>query len=308
MTAKLKFLQTLKRRKKNFTDDEQNELQRLEKGKEGEATVLEYIAKFGGEKWTNFQNVWLDFHSPFECDILLATNKGLYSIEVKNLNGDFKYENDICYINGYQINQNYIFQTRRNSNNLKQILKRNHLSIEVQGVLVFAGVNNHIEINAEIEDIDIIARGQLRKFIENIKYSEGWHSHSKINLKQLTEILEQYSYQPESFLPKPLTFGEMKPLRKGISCAHCDSFAVTQTRKFITCMCGHVELRRDGVLRTIHEFGELTLYRDFFRSEIEQFLGGQVSQNYLLDILNDNFEQIYKNVHTFYRFSSLPPT
>ena len=97
------------------------ELTRLELGFKGEQDVLEMIKKFGNPNWRIIKNLWLKFYGNFECDIVLLTDMGLQTIEVKNYSGSYEYLHSQFLLNGVSIGHNPISQSQRSLINLKKI-------------------------------------------------------------------------------------------------------------------------------------------------------------------------------------------
>ena len=62
-----------------------------------------------------------------------------------------------------------------------------------------------------------------------------------------------------------------------------------------------MELRREAILRTIHEFGVLTFEHDYMnRRDLQMFLGEQTSIPFLLDILNGHFVCVQRGRYAKY--------
>lgn len=67
------------------------------------------------------------------------------------------------------------------------------------------------------------------------------------------------------------------------------------------CKNNHEELRLGAIIRTIHEFGMLTFEHDFItRSHLSQFMDNQLSDAFLVNILNEDFTKIQSGKYAKY--------
>lgn len=275
--------------------------QNLEAGAQGEQFVIDALQTYGRKHWVVLQNVWQDYFGVYESDIILITRSAVYIFEVKNFEGLFEYKESRCYINGRRIKENYIHQAEKAFLNLTDICQKINRSIPVRGAILFVGEHSEVRVDSKIEDIEVIVRHQLRKYILQIAREEQENYHVQIDYKKIISQFERNEVL-NPFRPK-ISYSalDLEQGKKGIHCEYCKSYNILISKKFVRCKCGHAELRRAAILRMIDEYRVLTFSDPYFvRSEIEMFLGGQVSKSYLVSILNENFQSNCKNKYTKY--------
>lgn len=303
--TKLDMLEIVIRRSFQPDSNDVSELTRLRRGVEGEEIVLDYLEQYGRRHWKVIRNIWLDYYGVFESDFILFTRNSIQLLEVKNYNGIFQYRDGISKLNHREISGNAVYQTRRALKNIRELAQQKYLGANVQGALVFVGADNPVEISPSIEDIQIIQRNQLREFIKKICYEEDLNSFSIIDSEKIVSHFEQFR-TPNPFQAESVSDEKMKQLRKGILCAECANPNVTVTKKFVKCICNHVELREEAMVRTICEYGVLNYQNHLTIKSLFDFFDGQTSRRYLNRILSTHFTVIIKGKYTYYINPKLP--
>lgn len=291
--TQLEFLNTAFKRGLLPKEKDQRLMRNLQKGAEGEDYVFEMLEKFGCEHWIAGRNLWLEYMGNFESDIFLLTTQGCYNLEIKNYDGKFEYKNSRCYLNGKKLQENCVQQAEKAMMNLQKICATIDRSIVVKGALLFVGEHNEVSIESAADGIQIVTRNTLRNFIQTIKREEERYMYKSIPTRKILNHFEKievlnpfgplYSYSAE----------EVSEGHKGIYCKSCGSYVTQLTRKFLRCENGHEELRDEAVLRTINEFRLLTFQSEYMtKSQLLAFLDGQVSDNYLIRLLRENFIRV----------------
>lgn len=268
-------------------------------GVEGEATVLDYLQKYGRKHWVVIQNLWQNYSGPFECDLILLTRHKGYTFEIKNYKRIFFYKDGITKINGRVRSIDPFYQARRAYTNLENICLDQSYPMNFQGGVIFTGVDNHIEIHSEIKDLDIIPRTRLLTFIEEIAEEESLYTGEAINIPKILSCLEKYEIE-NNYLPKPVSPEKMKYARKGICCVNCKSYSVENKKYEIICKkCRFVEQREKAVVRTICEYGVLNFESNLTLKDILDFFGGQISRSYLFKIIHRHFTVVKNGRHGY---------
>lgn len=297
---KCDLLEIWLRRSEYVNQEVLNEFARLKRGMEGEKVVLDYIKKYGRKHWKVIPNLWLDYYGTFESDLLLLTRSGIYPIEIKNYNGFFQYDHGISKLNDREINGNAIYQARKATKNLRELIGLRFYKPHVQGVLVFVGEDNPIEVSPPINDIDILQRNQLKGYIQKICEAEDHGRYQQqLNIDKVAAHLKNYEVE-NPYQANPISTEEMAQLKKGILCVKCDQSTIKTSRKFVTCACGHVELRDKAMVRTICEYGVLNFGRELTVGELFDFFDGQASRDYLKSILKRHFELRKGGKYSYY--------
>lgn len=270
-------------------------------GYEGEQTVIEYLEKYGKRHWIAIPNLWMDYYGSFEIDLALFTKYKVHTLEIKNYFGDFIFKNGISYLNEIQLTTNPIFQARRAQSNFQEILKRKNVNVPVEGSLIFAGVDNYVDIQSEIADLNLIIRTQLLYFIKNIIKEENSYNGKPIDWYRVLPELDAYEIS-NPFFCEAYTEDDLRKAQKGITCKSCHQYDVQVGKKYIRCHCGYAELREEAVVRTLHELATLVFDRDFSSGEALSFLDHQVSKSYLVKkILNKYFIRNFSNRFASYQ-------
>lgn len=269
-------------------------------GYEGEQTIIEYLEKYGKNHWIAIPNLWMDYYGSFEIDLALFTSYKIHTLEIKNYFGDFIFKKGVSYLNEIQLTTNPLFQARRAQSNLQEIFKRKKVNVPVEGSLIFAGIDNYVDIQTEVIDLNLIIRTQLLHFIKNIIKEERTYKGKPIDWYKIIPQLSDYEiFNP--FFSKPYTEDDLRKVQKGITCKSCQQYNVQVGKKHVTCNCGYVELREEAVVRTLHELAILTFDRDFTSREALNFLNHQVSKSNLVKILNKYFIRNFSNRYARYQ-------
>lgn len=268
-------------------------------GTQGEAIVLDYLQKYGKKHWVVMQNLWQNYSGRFEMDIILFTRHKSYTIEIKNYKRKFTYEAGKVKINGRTRSSNPFHQARRAYTNLENICLDHSYPTRFQGVVVFVGVDNHVEIHSEMTDLEIVPRTRLLTFIEEIAEEEAQYTGEPLDVKRIIRQLEKYETEND-YLPEPVTKEKMATARKGICCENCQSYSVENKKHKVICRrCGVVENREKAIVRTICEYGVLNFKSNLTLKPLFEFFGGQVSKSYLFKNVHKHFTVIKNGRHSY---------
>lgn len=293
--TRLEWLRELNKRR-TLGKELEDELFRLERGHAGEQKVLEIIEKYGDPNWLILQNLWLRYFGNFECDMLLLTNYGLQTIEIKNYSGNYEYRHSQFLLDGISLGHNPISQSQRAFINLRKILQDHSIHIPIQGSLVFTGENCDITISDPVAELEILMLHQLSSYIRSLRDHEP---NPLINRTEVLKLLE--AFETESpFVPEPLTDEMEQNLQRGIMCSQCHSFQIEIRSHEVRCKCSAVEPRENAIVRTICEYGVLHFEKKLELNQLVQFFGGQVSRTNLLKYLLKYFNKIYPNKNTVF--------
>jgi hypothetical protein len=294
--TRLELLQELNKREALIHDkDMQAELNRQERGLEGEQILLDHIKDIAPNHWIVLRNVWINYFGIFECDLILITSDTVYLFEVKNYSGIFEIDQHIGKHGNKSVGNNVVSQGIKSTINLRNILQNSIHDLSVVGVIAFVGRNNQIIIKDTIKDLNILSSNEVRDFIWNIRKTETQYLGYPIDSKRIIQILAEYEisapYPPEKDIPKAI----FQNIRKGIRCGHCGNFQNTLSKKYLSCECGLFEPRKETIIRTICEYGVLNYQKHLQTKALLKFFNGDISRSNLLGHLQNNFEQIGNN-------------
>ena len=301
----LDFKRTVVQREIDVSKEMLSQVRRLEAGVAGEDLLVQKLESFGKPDWTIIRNLRLKDYSTFEVDLVLLTRSCMYVFEVKNYTGCFEFNQGNSYFNGIELNSNIFQQTRNAVLNMKNICGSYSREIQIQGVLVFIGENNQVSIQTDTGEIRILQLTDLHAFIKEIIEEENSRTFPLFDTASLITHLEKFETK-NNYLPVPLTGEEMQLARAGIYCSRCFSYTVKFSKSYVKCLCGLHEPREEAMIRTICEYGMLTYDRNLTKGEVLKFIGGDASEKYLRNILNQHFKTISKNRYTHYENYKLP--
>lgn len=278
----------LKANRMKLSSEEQQQLTRLRKGKEGEEMVVDFIQKYGHPNWMILRNLIFDEESTYEIDILVVGKMGCIAFEVKNYSGDFTYENGSCYYNQRPMTRDIVAQTRRIHLKNIQLFQRLHLNKNLYTALVFINEHNEITFNPLPESISVVKRNKLKTYIEHFAQQEN-QSYSRMSIEEQVEKLQRASVVNSKHLPliDEMAYSEMK---RGFYCPACLCFDLKRTNKTFICRCGHRQSVKAALLATIEEYSVLFHHKDLTRGDILHFINYELSDTTVYRVLRENFE------------------
>ena len=270
---------------------------RLKKGAEGELALVHYLKKYGEEHWVILRNVWLDFYGEFEIDLLLITRAGLYAFEVKNYTGKLELVHSRCLMNGHTIGQNPFSQAQKVPIQLEKLFLHQPNPPKIQGVLIFIGENNRVELQDQVSGIQVLCRNELMHYIWQIAREERNYLGYPVEVDEVLQALNPYEIgKPSKEKEMPMIAKEK--LKKGVCCCHCGSFDVRSNNTHVICPCGMYEPREEAIVRTICEYGVINNEQNLTTSELTKFFGGFVTGKTISRYLNKHFDRIGTYKHT----------
>ena len=284
----------------------QEEYLRLKKGVEGEQILVNYLRKYGQPHWKFLRNVWFDFYGEFEIDLLLITGGGLYNFEVKNYSGNLELVNSQCRINGHSVGQNPFSQAQKASVQLKEMLKQQAHSPNIQEVLLFIGENNQVDVQDQVSGLRVLCRNELMHFIWQIARQERNYLGYPVEVDTVLAALSPYEIGKPS-KEKEVPQKAKEHLRKGVCCCHCGSFDVKTKNRYVICSCGMHEPKTEAILRTICEYGIIYHEKNLTTTGLTDFFDGFITRKTILRYLNKYFERVgsYKGAEYLNKKKSL---
>lgn len=299
-------LEICERRGIILDNEAKKRLYSLSKGFEGERLVYEWFEEIIDSNTQLISDYWFHHGKNMQVDLLVIINNKWLVVEVKNYFGKFEYKNNECYLNGKLMGDNHFTQLFHRTRRIQHIAAKLHTDIEVNSVMVFIGEHCEVDIESEIA-IKVVLRNQLKYFINSI-VNESRYERPHCSKKEVTEVLNKYKVQSPY---QPLLFSENKvnrEMRKGITCARCQSYNTYATQKNIKCkVCSHVEQKRSTVLRTALELQYLYYYNPekITSQKIYDVCGGVISRGFIYKTLGTNYKRIDKGPRTHYVISKI---
>jgi len=246
-SEKLIILRSLNTRMELADKDTKHYLN-LEKGYEGEVKFDSLTETIQGERLI-INDLCLEFnHTEFQIDTLMISQNTIHPFEVKNYEGDYKYESgNFRILSGTEI-LNPLSQLKRSETLLRQLLPKLGFQSPVKGNLIF--INPNFTLYQAPLDEPITYPTQLNRFLHNIN-----HTPSKLQArhKKLAEQLISMHKTDSSYTKLPSY--RYEHLRKGITCSICRSFFLFQSgeKKLVCHDCGMEETIEAAILRGVNE-------------------------------------------------------
>lgn len=283
-THHLQYLEALRQRSR-LTPEEEQEYRRPLKGYEGEVEFDRFCDIFLNEKIPFLNDVDLCVNqSDTQIDKMILQGGLLCLVDIKNWQGNYRFENNNWSINGKIISGNICEQLNRSVGITQQGFNQAGISVKVIGVLAF------IHSNAQIELVDpisttVLMYNEIPKWLKSLRpqaYDLRWEN--VIRHFQVSAYRQCRTTSLERF----------NSLAKGIVCPHCGCLkAKKQERQKLICpSCGYVETKKVAFKRTICECGLIMHHQPLIKKMITQFIGEGYSQRYVTHILQESFELI----------------
>lgn len=289
--ASLEVLECLRRRDE-FSTDCLKMYRRLHQGFLGEE---EFARLLDGGNFLRLFDIQLKVDgSEFQMDCLLIFQDDIYLIEVKNLQGDYRFDTDHWHaLASKRTIRNPLHQLNRSEILLRQFLKNHASHLNVKSFLVF--LHPRFQLYEAQLNSPIIFPGQLERFIRSLHAipSRLNASHDKLVESLKSAHLTQSAYEQ---LPK-YNFTDIK---MGILCVNCTTMMrlSNMPRRFICPNCETCEMVDQAILRTIADFHFLFPRRPITVSSVVDWCAGVLSRNSIKYILKKHL-----NLHKNSRYS-----
>jgi hypothetical protein len=221
----------------------------LEKGYQGEVVFDQLTSKLENDLYI-LNDLCLEHNkSFFQIDTLIISQQTIYPYEVKNFEGDYRYELGNFYpkLSKDEI-KNPLDQLKRSKALFRPLLKNLGFQFPIEGSLTF--VNPNFTLYQAPLNEPIIHPTQLNCLMKKLnEIPSKLTNRHKMLADQLISMHQTDS--PYTRLP----FYTYNRLQKGIICAVCHSLNCSMDRrdKIVCRTCGHQETIDSAVLRSVEE-------------------------------------------------------
>lgn len=268
----------------NLTVEEQQDLRRLQKGRQGEIEFDQMFEQILGSKVEFLDDIEIEFEgNRMQMDKVFASGNVLGFIDIKNYSGEYVYENNTLKIGSRRLAEDCFEQARRSRRIGEQLLAFHGMPMRIVSVLVFINENGNVRINQEVPEI-VLNYAEIPQWLLKLKRQarmpvvKHWQKMLACHQPQRYEI--NASCSPERFAK----------LKKGICCSKCHGFDLTLTRFHLSCKrCGQIEVKKTAYYRTIKEYGIILHHLPLQRKELVKFFGENYSPNSIKDVLLEYF-------------------
>ena len=137
-------------------------------------------------------------------------------------------------MNGHTIGQNRLVK-RKVPIQLEKLFASTE-SPKIQGVLIFIGENNRVELQDQVSGIQVLCRNELMHYIWQIAREERNYLGYPVEVDEVLQALNPYEIgKPSKEKEMPMIAKEK--LKKGVCCCHCGSFDVKTKNGYVICSC-----------------------------------------------------------------------
>ncbi|CAM5210835.1 Nuclease-like protein OS=Ureibacillus acetophenoni OX=614649 GN=SAMN05877842_1129 PE=4 SV=1 [Ureibacillus acetophenoni] len=233
----------------------------------------------------------------FQIDTLIISSNKVYFYEVKNNEGDHYYESDKIYKFPKVEIANPINQLSRSDTLLKQLILSLGYNIPIEGLVVF--INPEFTLYQSPLNKPFLYPTQIKHYLKQLDSitSKITSKHRELADKLITLHRINVKERKYSNLPEY----QYVELRKGITCAMCESFSISLNGRSCICnTCGHVEKLTFAVIRSVREFKKLFPEEKITTNKIHDWCKIVDSKRRIRRILENNFNTVGVHQWTYY--------
>jgi hypothetical protein len=278
----LKFLNS----RMDLSDKDKQHYLNLKKGFEGEVLFDSLTEKLQCECLI-LNDLLLKFkNTTFQIDSLIIVPEDIYCFEVKNLEGDYFYEQERLYMKTRSEISNPLIQLNRSESLLRQLLSSLGFKIPITASVVF--INPEFTLYQAPLDKPFIFPTQVNRYLKKLNTipSKLTRKHTLLAEKLVSLHINDSPY-------KQIPAYNYGHLRKGFTCEKCTSFSISVEGKKCICKdCGHVEGLEDSVLRSVRELKLLFPDQKITTNIIHEWCGVVESKKTIKNILDKNFKLV----------------
>lgn len=267
----------------------------LKKGFEGEVK-FDLLTKELQCECFIFNDLMLSINNTaIQIDSLIIASETIYIFEVKNYEGDYYYESDRLYMkNKVEVN-NPLIQLKRSESLLRQLLQSLGYHLPIVASVVF--INPEFTLYHAPLHLPFIFPTQLNRYFRKLKNLQ-----SKLSRKHKDLANQLFSLHCEESPYRQLPSYDFDRLRKGITCAKCDSFFTYIERMNVCCKeCGNNELIATAVMRNVEEFKLLFPNRKITTNAIYEWCKIIESKKKIKRVLETNLKIVGANRWSYYQ-------
>ena len=273
------------KKRMNLSKEDQQHYFNLKKGYEGEVLFDSLTEKLQCECLILNDLLLKLNYTTFQIDSLIIANGKIYFYEVKNLEGDYYYEEGKFYKKPNREILNPLDQLSRSQALLQQLILNHGFKLPIDASVVF--INPSFTLYQAPLDKPIIFTAQLKNYLAKLNAT---HSVITDKHKKLAEKLVALHRRDSPFQQIPSY--KYNDLRKGITCVKCHSFSLTVGERNYTCnKCKYKESIDKPILRNIQEFKILFPNERMTTTIIHDWCQVVKSKRKIRTILLKNFTQ-----------------
>lgn len=233
-------------------------------------------------------------NTSFQIDTLIIMQDKIHLYEVKNLEGEYYYENGKLYKKPRYEILDPLDQLSRSGSLLRQLFHNLGSKPQIDPSVVF--IHPEFTLYQAPMDKPIMLPTQVKSYI---KYLDTIPSKLTMRHKKLADQLVAL-HQTDSRHSK-LPIYEYDQLKKGITCSQCQSFSVSVYKRKCVChKCGYQKSVAKAVIRTVKEFQILFPEKRITTNIIHDWCKVVESKKQIRRVLAANFNAVGEKQWTYY--------
>lgn len=283
-TQELQYLETMKKRL-GLTQRERRQLEKLEKGYEGEVKLDQIQTELTGSLLPTMDDVWLKTdRTCVQIDKLLVVDSIVYVVDAKNYSGVYHFSTNETLRNGVPLQENILEQLHNAMRAVKRTFLKEGVTLEVCGVLIFMNDMATIQVADDVADL-ILTTATLELWLQHL--AEKVRGADRYLGKKALENNLSSAFKCKWTLAE----NRQKFIRPGLQCCKCGCQNLIETSYTMHCpRCNYDEPKETAYVRTICDFGVLFHKEDLKVKPLLKFMGRSVNEVYLRKMLKKHFK------------------
>lgn len=258
--------------RRELTRNEKFQMENLIKGFEGECLYDEILNTVGHENLYVLRDLYLNINnSVIQYDSIIVMNNRIVVNEVKNLNGDYRYENNGWYKNNKQMESDPFIQLSRGKSRLINLRQKSSWDFEVDGNIIFTNDDFSFVSDNEGMQSQAVMRSRLKKYFRSFKQEAVGN-----NAKEVVQLIKS-AIVDNPKLPEPV---DITQLKRGLYCGNCISYNLFKGQfQFVCEDCGSIESYETHLLRAMFDYKYLFPNQLMTRHSLLHLLNYEINKN-----------------------------
>lgn len=212
-------------------------------GFEGEKIMYDWLLQNLPAHAVILHDTWMEYRGITQIDLLVLLNNIIWVIEVKHYNGYFKYEDNVCTLNGHRMSNDQIAQMRNRILIMKDVIEKSGQEIQLKGSMIFTHQNSEISVPPE-KTFNTMTLNQINRYLHEEIFPN-------INRNKQHILPHLLKFRTNSTFTMPTLNGkDMHFIKKGVYCPHCYSFKMRVSDRNLVCQeCDYQEYKEKTMLR-----------------------------------------------------------
>lgn len=286
--------------RRELTKNEKFQMDNLIKGFEGECLYDEIFNTVGHENLYVLRDLYLNINnSVTQYDSIIVTNNRVVVNEIKNLSGDYRYEDNGWYKNNRQMENDPFIQLSKGRSRLISLSQKSPLDFQVDGNIIFTNDDFSFISDNEGLQSQAVLRSQLKKYFRSFKQEAVGN-----NAKELVQLIKSTIVENPK-LPEPV---DITQLKRGLYCRDCISYNLLKGKFQFKCSeCGSIESYETHLLRAMFDHKYLFPNQRMTRQSLLHLINYEINKNTVFYALKKHCHILKQGNNTSYtlKYSNL---